>query len=294
MNRMKTTIRKWWFWLLLTPLLPAAAYFIFILGRPLPFLVKSSLYEGVTYYRQVRYMPHPMIAHVLVIDTRNAGGIHFLVTPPNDTGTVVARTTSQFLDEFDLQIAINGDGFTPWWSRSPLDYYPHIGDPVTPNGFAASYGRIYADGRQDAKPEPTLYINRRGGLEFNHAPGRIFQAISGDRMLIKSGEIVAGLNDQILHPRTALGLNQNGRWLIILVVDGRQPLYSEGATYQELAEILLDFGAFNAMALDGGGSSTMVIEGPDGRPQVLNSPIDNYIPGRERPVANHLGIYLDQ
>ncbi len=48
------------------------------------------------------------------------------------------------------------------------------------------------------------------------------------------------------------------------------------------------------MNLDGGGSSTMVVAGRDGQSRVLNSPIDNYIPGRERPVANHLGIFATQ
>jgi len=51
-------------------------------------------------------------------------------------------------------------------------------------------------------------------------------------------------------------------------------------------------GAYYAMALDGGGSSTMVIEGEDGKPVILNSPIDLYIPGRERPVGNHFGVYV--
>jgi len=55
---------------------------------------------------------------------------------------------------------------------------------------------------------------------------------------------------------------------------------------------LKELGAFYAMSLDGGGSSTMVIEGEDGAPVILNSPIDSYIPLRERPVANHLGIYV--
>ena len=113
-------------------------------------------------------------------------------------------------------------------------------------------------------------------------------------MLVQSGEIVEGLNNTVLHPRTAIGINKNGRWLYIVVVDGRQPFYSNGATFQELAEIIQDFGAFTAISWDGGGSSTMVIQGGDGHPIILNSPIDNYIPGRERPVANHLGIYLDQ
>jgi exopolysaccharide biosynthesis protein len=58
-----------------------------------------------------------------------------------------------------------------------------------------------------------------------------------------------------------------------------------------MAQIMRALGAFNAMALDGGGSSTMVVE-ENGQPIILNSPIDNYIPGRERPIANHLGIYL--
>jgi hypothetical protein len=269
-------------------------YFLFTLGRPVPVPVKRELYEGVTYRRIIRYLPHAMITHVLVIDTKNAKGLQFIVTPPDDVegGVIKARTTSQFLQEFGLQIAVNGDGFFPWWSRSPVDYYPHVGDPVTPNGFTASYGKIYADGKQDIRPEPTLYMTRRGELVFNRAPNKVFHALSGDRMLIISGEVVGDLNDKALHPRTAVGLNKNGRWLYIIVVDGRQPFYSAGATLKELAKLLKDFGAFNAMSLDGGGSSTMVIQGDNGEPVILNSPIDSYLPGRERPVANHLGIYI--
>jgi hypothetical protein len=270
------------------------AYFIFTLGRPAAVPVKRELFEGVTYHRVVRYFPHSMIAHILVIDTKPQG-VQFMVTPPGENvegGTITARTTSQFLEEFGVQIAVNGDGFTPWWSRGPADYYPHVGDPVTPNGVSASYGEIYADGLGIEDPEPTLYISRRGDISFNHPPNRIFHALSGDRMLIQGGQIIEDLDNSILHPRTAIGMNRNGRWIYLVVVDGRQPFYSEGATYLELANLLKDFGAFYAMSLDGGGSSTMVIEGANGNPVILNSPIDNYIPGRERPVANHLGIFL--
>lgn len=289
----KTQRLSRWLWISIVSLAALIGiYFLSTVGRPAPIPFKRELFEGVTYHREIHYLPHSLIAHILVIDTKNAKGLQFMVTPPDDNGVVAARTTSQFLEEYDLQIAINGDGFFPWWSRSPIDYYPHVGDPVTPNGFAASYGEIYADGLQDSRPEPTLYITRRGGLEFNRAPNKIFHAISGDRMLVQSGEVTANLDDTVLHPRTAMGLNKNGRWFYIVVVDGRQPFYSKGATFQELAEILKDFGAFNAMALDGGGSSTMVIQGEDGEPIILNSPVDSYIPGRERPVANHFGIYL--
>lgn len=268
-------------------------YFLFTLGRPAPVPVKQVLYEGVTYRRIIRYLPHTMIAHVIVID-RKAGKISFMTTPPDhlEDGAVKARTTSEFLEDFDLQIAINGDGFFPWWSRSPVDYYPHAGDPVTPNGFSAFREDIYADGLQNEKPEPTLYISRNNELTFNRRPDNVFHAISGDRMLILAGEIVADLDDSVTHPRTAIGVNRNGRYVYLVVVDGRQPFYSQGATFQELAELLKDLGAHFAMALDGGGSSTLVVAGENGEAVVLNSPIDSYIPGRERPVANHFGVQI--
>jgi hypothetical protein len=256
--------------------------------------MKQTLYEGVIYRRVVRVFPRPLIAHVLIIDTK-AKGIEFLVTPPDADGDkpLKARTTSQFLEEFGLQIAVNGDKFLPWWSRGPADYYPHVGDPVAPVGFSASKGKVYWTGDvEEAGVEPTLYINRRNVLSFNNRPSRVHHAISGDRMIVVKGQVAPDLNDKELEPRTALGTNRNGRYLYIVVVDGRQPFYSEGATFVDLAELLIDQGVFMGMSLDGGGSSTLVVEGKNGEPRILNSPIDLYLPGRERPVGNHLGIYI--
>ncbi|MBN1302905.1 MAG: phosphodiester glycosidase family protein [Anaerolineales bacterium] len=262
-------------------------------NRPAPIPTKQDLFAGVTYHRRVYYLPNMTIAHVLVIDTKEKG-ISLLVTPPDNTGEkpLNARTTSEFLREFGVQIAVNGDGFSPWYSNGPLDYYPHSGDPVTPNGFAASAKQIYSQGKEEEN-RPTLYISRRGALSFNQRPGNVYSAISGDRMLVLKGEPVAGLDSATLEPRTAVGINRNGRWLYLIVVDGRQPFYSQGASFETLAEILVAYGAYQAMNLDGGGSSTMVIT-VDGEPQVINSPIDHYIPGTERPVANHLGVYTGE
>jgi len=279
---------------LLVLILCIASYQLYDRGRPAPIPISQNLYEGVTYHRSVRFIPYPLIAHVLEIDTK-AKGIELLITPPDSNGETPlnARTTSQFLDEFDVQIAINGDGFVPWWSRSPADYYPHAGDPVTPLGFTASKGDVYSTGIElSIGVKPTLYVSRRNALSFNNPPGNIYNAISGDRMIVLKGQPVPFLNGEDVDPRTAIGMNRNGRFLYIIVVDGRQPFYSNGATLSELAQIFIDEGAYIAMNLDGGGSSTMVIEGKNGQPVILNSPIDNYIPGRERPVGNHLGIYI--
>jgi hypothetical protein len=267
-------------------------YILYASGRPAPVPHKEIYFDGaVTYHRRVYYLPHLTIAHVLVVDTK-VKGLRMLVTPPDhdDGPPLNARTTSEFLNEFGVQVAINGDGFHPWWSRGPLDYYPKSGDPVTPNGFAASNKKIYA---WDDGLGPILYISRRNGFGFRR-PGNVYNAIAGDRFLIQGGKKEEGLDDSEREPRTAIGFNKNSRWLYLVVVDGRQPLYSAGATFDELANILMAHGAYFGMSLDGGGSSTMVIEDENGEAIVLNSPVDGRIPGRERPVANHIGIFLSR
>ena len=246
------------------------------------------LFQGVAYERETRQTPRPMVIHVVTIDLRQKG-LSFLVTPgeAKEKLPLQARTTSQFLQEFELQLAINGDGFTPWQANGPLDYYPHAGDRVKPNGLAASRGVVYA---QSTGSVPVLYLARNNKAAFNSPTGKIYNAISGDRMLVEVGRPVARQTGPP-EPRTAIGLDKSGRRLILVLVDGRQPGYSEGATLAELAKILIDYGAVTAMNLDGGGSTTLVIQDADGNPKLLNLPIQHRIPGAERPVGNHLGIY---
>lgn len=81
------------------------------------------------------------------------------------------------------------------------------------------------------------------------------------------------------HPRTAIGIGRNGTRVLLVTVDGRQDA-SVGMSLQELADLMLDLGAFEALNLDGGGSTTAVVRG-----HVVNSPSDA---GGERTVANAL------
>ena len=187
-------------------------YFLYDRGRPAPVPMKQKLYEGVTYRRVIRLFPRPMIAHVLTIDTKKKG-IEFFITPPDSQGEMPlkARTTTQFLEDFDVQVAINGGGFSPWWSRSPADYYPHVGDPIAPSGFTASNGDVYWTTSDTEGTPPALYISRRNALSFNNKPNRIHSAISGDRMIVLKGEVAPDLDDPNVEPRTAVGINPNGR-----------------------------------------------------------------------------------
>jgi hypothetical protein len=257
-------------------------------ARSQPDEKNQALFQGITYVRDIRQSPRPMVVHVVKVNLR-APGIGFLVTPGNPKAdqTLKARTTSQFLQEFGLQLAVNGDGSSPSHYNNPLDYYPHLGDPVDPTGFAASKGVVYSSNPEN---EPVLYISRRNRARFNSPLGGIYNAISGFSMIVKDGKPLPGLDEE-LHPRTALALDKPGRQLIIIVVDGRQSGYSQGATLSELAEIVLAHGGYDAMNMDGGGSSTLVTQGENGQPMLLNSPIHKGIPGKERPVSNHLGIY---
>ena len=260
---------------------------LYYIGRPLPIEMRKEIYDGIVYYRRVHFTPYPMIAHIVTVDT-STDNISFLVTPGDDDALPLkARTTSKFLREFNAQIAINGDGFTPWYSNGPFIFYPHSGDRVKPNGYAASKGDVYSS----IRTKPTLYISKDGKIGFNK-PSKVYNAVSGDRWLVRNGKPVTGLDDVTPAPRTAVGIDDGGQKLIIIVVDGRQPFYSSGATLKELADYLVYYGAENAINLDGGGSSTLVFEGFLGTANVINSPIQGGIPGRERPVGNHLGIFV--
>ena len=95
----------------------------------------------------------------------------------------------------------------------------------------------------------------------------------------------------VRHPRTALGLNAAGNTLILVVVDGRQPELSVGMTLVELADLLIELGAHDAINLDGGGSSSFYFDpdGPGPRTDLItNSPSDQVW----RPVGSSLGIII--
>lgn len=270
-------------------LLCTGGYLLWKYAKPQPKPTHEMLFQGVEYIRDVRSSPRDIVIHVVKIDLQ-AAGIRTLVTPgdPEETRPLKSRTTSEFLKGFDLQVAINGDGFTPWHSNTFWDYYPHSGDRVTPVGFAASDGVAYAG---DTDKEPVLYLSPSNKARFGSQIGKIHNAISGNSMLLRNGKVFPGLGDDQPDPRTAVALDRASRHLILVVVDGRQPGYSEGVTLLELAEIIRFHNGYHAMNLDGGGSTTLVVEGFRGIPKVLNSPIHTSIPGRQRPVGNHLGIY---
>jgi hypothetical protein len=140
----------------------------------------------------------------------------------------------------------------------------------------------------------SLYVSRDRRISFEQPVGEVWQAISGLGYVVREGAPVEfkdeGFN-RVPYPRTLAGVDATGRYLLLLVVDGKQPNYSEGVTLEEAADLLVKHGARTAIQLDGGGSATLVREEGPGRIRQANVPINFRLPGWERPVGNHLGIY---
>ena len=268
-------------------------YWYFHRSQPEPSTKK--VFEGIEYIREIESGKNPKVIHIVRIQL-DAPGISFLVTPGDKTKPrpLRAQTTSQFLKKHKLQVAINGDFFFPFHSSSLLNYYPHIDDPVELEGLAASDGVIYSDGGERWK-FPVLYISKENVCHFDdiNATKNIHNAISGIFYLIRNGELQHSQNQQAnekQEPRTTIGVDKSGKKMIFVLIDGRQPNYSVGATLFETEKILQKYGAWNALNLDGGGSTALVIQDENGEPLVLNCPINNRVPGRERAIANHLGV----
>ena len=116
----------------------------------------------------------------------------------------------------------------------------------------------------------------------------VHYAVAGGPSLIHDGSVRITTEEELfssspipnVHPRTAVGITDDG-YLILLVVDGRQSA-SRGVNLTDLAEILLNLGADSALNLDGGGSSSFVVNG-----QLINRPVGGT---SEREIVSAISV----
>lgn len=115
-----------------------------------------------------------------------------------------------------------------------------------------------------------------------------YSVVSGNPRNVGGGETLDTEGERgdasARHPRTNIGFSQDGSKIIMMVIDGRSGI-SAGVTTSMSADILRYAGAWEAMNLDGGGSSTLYVE----KLGVRNNPSD----GRERAVGNAIFAVLD-
>ncbi len=134
-------------------------------------------------------------------------------------------------------------------------------------------------------------MDEKGNLTPDWRTLGVVHAIGGGPRLVKDGRAHITSGEESFKadvavgraPRTAAGVTHDGK-LLLVAVTGRQAYHSIGVTLEELANLMVELGARDAMNLDGGGSSTMVV-----RDYVMNTPSD----GRERKVADAILVFSD-
>lgn len=143
----------------------------------------------------------------------------------------------------------------------------------TKKGFIIRNGTLYRKRRIDEKDLCVLY--RDGTMEtYRYNKYNIDKIIEADpwqvwnfgpELLDEDGKAIQTFNNETYrmkyeHPRTVLGYYEPGHYCFV-VVDGRQPGYSEGVTLQNLAKLMQDLGCKRAYNMDGGGSAIMYWDG---------------------------------
>jgi GH25 family lysozyme M1 (1,4-beta-N-acetylmuramidase) len=241
--------------------------------QPNGLVTEETWFDKVIYQKWHTQDPHDITYHLVKIDIADLADVLF------DDHVAVAET-STFLQRSGAQIAINGlDGFTS--KRKGRNIITSI------IGFAACHGRSFGK----LGPEQTLFISQ--DLQFSLSkPASIWSACSYPNLLILNGQVqqLDKVPDDI-RARTAIGITQDGKTLILLVVDGGDYWVKVGASFMETANILLQNGAWLGIMGDGGGSTTLVRYGDSGKPIVVNKPSGENADG-QRSVAIHCGFRI--
>jgi Phosphodiester glycosidase len=243
----------------------------------------QPLFAGVEYAKAAFHTPRPMKCHALRIDLK-AQGITFALNPPLEDGRVRAYWPSDFLRANGCQVVVNTTPFTP---ETPVP-----GVPVMLQGLGMMGGIVYS---KAAPNLDAMVIDRDGSVRVVSAQADLSGAKTGfgGFLITLKGGVVVGEELQPDAASTA-GVSADGRYLYWLVVDGRQPGYSEGATPKETANMLLALGASDGINFDGGSSAVMVVAGGLRGAKVLNRPCSPMGAGWERPVGGLLGVYARQ
>lgn len=268
--------------ILLLSLLP-----VFVCGcktnvRVLP-SASARVSGGITYRLDVRNTPRPTRIHILEIDLESPELVLDAIVTDDPDGNGVAEAALKppetFLKDRTILCAINANAFESAYDEGANKGWK-VDLAVNIKGWAQTVSRIASP------PEPgywSLWITTGKKVKIGNPTNRevATAAVSGFGPLVTNGKIVDDKN-AALHPRTAAGIHRSGKKLCLVVVDGRQKNYSEGMSLNELAILMNELGCYNALNLDGGGSSIMFFRDAKDRLVVVNKPC--VAPHRPIPV----------
>ena len=226
----------------------------------------TSPHPGIRHLHRVR----PGVdLHVVLVDLASPE-VSVVATRPEDRFT----TTTEFARRYEAVVAINGN----FWGQ---------GSCGLAAGGGEVYPRIYEDGcvaTLGVGPANNTLALDTSASPHGPLPAMITEAWSGKPWLMRDGQAPRNwVRPQHLYrpnPRTAAAISADHRTMILLSADGRRPGVP-GLTGFQMVDVLREFGAHDAINLDGGGSTTLVMNS-----RVVNHPSDQH----ERAVITHLGI----
>ena len=279
-------------------------------------------FVGVTYFDRIETQPRPLHLHVAQIDLE-APGIRFTVSPPAGDREVMRQSTLDFLRQEHAQVAINAHYFLPFPSPDPTAWVLGLG---ASEGRVFSAFESPEQSYALVAYGPALNIDRDNHASIVHhdalfaddkhvrEPVTLWNVVAGSSQIVSGGRASVPVYrddnhfDGELDPggpnnysndkawadattaRTAIGLSKDRRTLTLFTVDVRGQ--SEGMRLSEVAALLIrDFAVYDALNLDGGGSTTMAMEGANGDASIVNVSSDN---PAGRVVATSLAVFAQR
>ena len=232
----------------------------------------TAPFDGVRRLHRTQASPAEVV-NALFVDL-TVPGVHFEAT----SSAQRKRTPSSFAKLVGSQAAINGDFFS----------YTTYGV----SGLAAGSGAAWSD-TKDSTSSGTLAFDKARRVELTKPATPVAfdktwmeGVVSGHPWVLDAGTVLTYTSSSSLcyyrNPRTAVGMSKDGKTLIVVVVDGRSSS-SVGMTCGELGNLMKGLGAYDALNLDGGGSSAMYLQGTG----IVNTPSD----GSERVTGNQFAIF---
>ena len=249
----------------------------------------------VTEMSYLSYSGHAMAAYFYEVDLNEEQVTIAMTTAANKpVGKALQPVTQQALAADSPEFYIWGGTNSDFFDMKKGTNLPHgifVHNGVEQKGFFNP---------QIKRDMSFFYITkdkRAGiGLEAEYeevaAEGNLLEACGGGELLVSHGNAMKPAGPE--EPRTCVGISEDGKTVYIMVVDGRRYEYSFGITLVDLAKCMQSIGAFTAINLDGGGSTTFYVrdkklaDDDEGRFVVRNWPSDNG--GLERSTANGLAI----
>ncbi len=249
--------------------------------------------KGIICWRETHKTPRKMCVSIIEIDLSNKKlePIACVTEDPDGDGPAEATLAipKKIVKTSKVVAAVNANAFAvvgekvaPTTVEGKLNRYKD-GMPSTMTGWVISNGEVKSSGGGQV----AFCVMKDGTVKISHdiVAADVKEAVAGFQQIINDGKVI--VDDAVLHPRTGVGVDKNGEKMWLVIIDGRQNGYSEGASTKELAEIMLKLGSWDAINFDGGGSSIMFFAKTRKAKQVNKTPY-----GIIRPIPVMIGIKL--